>query len=278
MLQLILGLPWYFIAIIFVTFVVSIAICGLLIIRKNIPINILKANHEVAGIAFGIIGIVYGVVLGYIIPSVQERYNTVHVIAEKEATILSDLFRDSYIFPKDTGDEIRSALRKYAQSVIDNEWDTLAYGITSHDTTVNSERIWNAYYNFTPSSEKESIWYRQSISKLNTFNGTRLARIDSSHETLGILMWTLLILGAVVITVFLYFFALEHLISQMLITGLLTGTLAFMLFLLFLLDRPFIGNIKVQPKAMEIMLERFDLWESEQELRQDRVIKSGFDK
>lgn len=260
--EAVLALPWFLMACIFAFSTAAIVLLGQILVRKEIAMTTLKANHEVAGITFGIIGVIYGVILGFTIPTAQERYNAAHLISEVEASVLADLFRDAAVFPEEKKREIREGLKAYVKSVIDDEWPALAYGRTTPATQSSVQKIWDAYYTFEPRTAKDNIWYAESISKLNNFNTTRLSRLNTTHETLGSMMWSLLILGAFIMAGFMYFFALENIGSQMLITAMLTITIAYMLFLLFALDHPFSGQQKLEPVAMKNVLQLFQRWEN----------------
>ncbi len=85
----------------------------------------------------------------------------------------------------------------------------------------------------------------------------RLAREFYSWESLTPIMWTILVLGAVITVGFTFFFGLENLKMQMFMTSLLTIYLTFMLYLVFSLDRAFEGTVHVTPKAFEETLAIF---------------------
>ena len=77
------------------------------------------------------------------------------------------------------------------------------------------------------------------------------------------MMWSLLILGALITISFMFFFGLESLISQMIMTALLTGYLFFMLHLVFSLDNVFKGPEGIKPTAFEQLVPLLDRWDQD---------------
>ncbi len=239
------------------------------LVRKTISHVQLKKNHEVAAVTFSIIGILYSVILGFTVINVQDRYNKMLQTVHTEAMLLADLYRDADYFAANDRDTIRASLRSYLDYVIKEEWWQAQEKKISPKTQVYIEAIWNTYHTIDISNEKMSILYRESISKLNNFMDARLSRQFNSWEHLGSMMWTLLIVGAAITVGFMYFFGLENLRIQMVMTALLTGYLAFMLFLVFSMDNLFKGPEGIKPVDLEQVMNLFDCWD-----RDTRLLKN----
>ena len=231
------------------------------IIRKKIPIEKLKKNHDVAGFTFSIIGILYSVILGYIVVSVHERYNVAIETLHTEATIVADLYRDAAFFPSDSRDRIRTNLRQYVRYVVDEEWNLPKEKKMHIEAQKILKDLWDSYYNVRLENEKQKIWYEESISKLDSLLTARLEREFNSWEHLGSMMWSLLLSGGVITIGFMFFFGLDSFRSQMLMTALLAGYLAFILYLVFSLDHVFQGPQGVRPVVLEQLSDLFDRWD-----------------
>ena len=76
-------------------------------------------------------------------------------------------------------------------------------------------------------------------------------------------MWTLLIVGGVITVCFMFFFGLENLAIQMIMTGLLAGYLSFILFLVYTLDNVFKEPAAIKPTSLEQVGILFDRWDEE---------------
>jgi hypothetical protein len=61
----------------------------------------------------------------------------------------------------------------------------------------------------------------------------------------------------------MFFFGLENIRSQMLMTGLLTGYLSFMLFLVYSLDHVYQGPDGIKPVAFQQVKELFNRYDQQ---------------
>jgi len=75
------------------------------------------------------------------------------------------------------------------------------------------------------------------------------------------MMWGLLILGACITIGFIYLFHVKPLWLHMIITGLLAGLIAFMLFLIGELDRAYTGTVRVTPLSIQKVQKMLEKWE-----------------
>jgi len=237
--------------------------CGALwLARRKIQIDILRKNHDVAGFTFSIVGILYSVILGFTVVSVQERYNRSIEMLHTEATVLADLYREAGFFPEASRGVVRSNLRDYVSYVVHEEW----YMPKDRKMHFGAQKIlkdlWDSYYQVNLESDNQKAWYQESIGKLDNLMSARLEREFNSWDHLGSIMWSLLLSGAIITILFMFFFGLENLRSQMMMTALLAGYLAFILFLVFSLDHTFKGSENSTPVVLEQLLELFDRWDS----------------
>lgn len=253
--------PWYLGTFLAVSFSVLLALTGLRLVRSSRNNYKLRANHDIAGFTFGIIGVIYAVLLSFTVVSVQERFNEIQRNLDTEANLLADLFRDSQVFPQETRNHIRKSLGDYTEAM------TRHY-IIDEDTFVSSPLrqtvadLWNAYYDFKPVTEQEKILYVQSIQKLNDFNHVRLLRLFAGKQSISPMMWALLIFGAILTTTFMYFFYSEHFLPQAIMTAMVAGLISFMLFFIFSMDSAFNGYVRVSTEHFKEIHKLYKQWQA----------------
>jgi len=241
--------------------VVLVSIAVLYLVRRGVSTASLKKHHDVAGYTFSIIGVLYSVILGFTVINVQERYNKADESAQTEATMIADLYRDAAYFDADSRETIRGSLRRYVEYVIEKEWHLPREATRWIHADLLLQDIWKSYEGVDLQNEKTKIWYEQTISKLERLMNARLAREFYSWEHLSGMMWTILITGGIVTVCFMFFFGLENLRMQMIMTALLSGYLAFMLFLVYSLDHVFQSSIRLTPRPFEetwVIFDRLD--------------------
>lgn len=253
-----MNLPWVFSGLIFIAGFTLLMLLVLLLTRSYVSAKTLKSCHDVAGFTFGIIGVIYGVLLGFTVVEVNNRYHLAEANILEEAALMMELFRDAGVFPAEQKKQIQLNMRAYAQSVYEDEWPLMARGKESPKSREAMLAIWNTYQSMNLLSDKERIWYELSLQKLNDLSQYRVLRFFHGHQSLGSLMWTLLILGAITTVLFMCFFSPDSILVQVTMMSLLSGTIAFMLFFILSLDGIYTGAVRLRPTELQTVIEKFD--------------------
>lgn len=250
-------IPWSYRALILASVFIVFAAVGVVITRRLVSLKTLRGHHDVAGFVFANIGVLYAVLLGFTVVNVQQRFDKIKLNAQTEATYLAQLYLGAAVFPEKNRQQMDISLINYATSVIDEEWVYMEVGESSPQTEQRLLDIWQAYYDYEPETFKERAWYSQSTEQLNQLTQSRLARLHESKTSLGREMWLLLILGALIMVTFMWFFGLESATSQILMASILAASTAFLLFLVYTLDTVFSGEVSVSPDAMREVIKTF---------------------
>jgi hypothetical protein len=193
--------------------------------------------------------------------NVQDRYNHLIENIHTEASRIADLYRDAGYFREAERDSIRASLRSYVDYVINEEWKLPAQKGFRPQAIEDLERIWNSYYAVSVEGSQQEIWYQESISKLNDLMNARLERQFNSWDHLQPVMWALLIIGGLCTICFMFFFVLENFQTHTIFTALLTGYLAFMLYVVYSLDNSSKGSQAIGPEAFEQLVPLFERWD-----------------
>ena len=250
-IQLIESFPWLVGALCIVSIFVIFAISGILIIRSRISPKKLQVHHDVAGFVFTNLGVLYSVLLGFTVVNVQQRFDKIKEISQVEASYVAELYRNSAVFSESDRLVIREALKKYAKSILNDEWNTMSNGLPHPNTSEALQNVWQAYYNVNIADGKQTVWYQESINKLNQLMSARISRLQGGEESLGTEMWLLLVVGGILIVGFIWFFGLESMATHMLMASILAASIAFLLFLIYSLDTVFSGNVSIEPEALK---------------------------
>ena len=250
--------PWFIGAIVLVAVFVLFTIVGVIFVRSFVRPKTLQAHHDVAGFLFNNLGVLYGVLLGFMVVNVQQRFDKIKESIHIEASYLAELYHNAEIFPEKNKHEIQSAVKSYGENVLNDEWDLMSKGIHSASTAKSLKGIWKAHYDTDPATAKHRSWYSQSISDLNNLMKVRLLRLSESQSRLGAEMWSMLILGGIVMMTFTWFFQVKNLAFHIIMASLLAAITAFILFLIYSLDTAFSGEISVPREAIEQVLKSFE--------------------
>lgn len=206
----------------------------------------------------GVLGVIYGILLSFAVIVVWEQYDEAKATVEQEATQIGDLAHLAKGFPAADRDRILSMLVKYTKIVIEDEWVALARRTYSPQARKAIDEIWSQYLLIEPKTEREKLVYAESLANLNRLCESRRDRLYASTERMPAVMWVLLCGGGIITLLFTYFFGVESLTSQALMTAGLTIIIALVLVLIFGLNQPFDGMLKIHPTPFRETLVRID--------------------
>lgn len=233
-----------------------LSLAGLRVVRRTTSLSALESNNKVAGVYLGMVGAVCAVLLAFMTVLVWNQFQSARAEVEREANQLGDLSRIARGFPSPTGREIEMKIRAYGQVVIDEEWPAMSHGKESLRAQGALDELWQAYRTVEPQSAREKTLYADSLKRLSELSDARQMRLFAGRDDLPWLIWVLLMIGAAGTVVLTYFFGLKSVRTHSLMTAGLAGIVAFVIFLIVILDNPFRGDLRVTPDPLRSVLER----------------------
>lgn len=235
---------------------VVLAYVGLVLVRRSVSLERLKSHQEVAGFIFGAVGVIYSVLLAFLVIVVWEQYEEARTNVAEESNKIVDLALLAQGMPEPLRGRALAGLEAYGEQVVGEEWPGLARGENNPRVQATTYELWRVYTDSPAEAERVSSLYDASLERLSELTEKRRLRVHASDSTLSPLMWVLLVGGGIVTVAFTYFFAVENFRSQALMTGALAGVIAFVVFLIAALDNPFRGDLSVSPTPMRHAVER----------------------
>lgn len=242
-------IPWEIGTVIVVAVFALLTVISILLMHKWGQTSKLKEHHDVTGYVFANLGVLYSVLLAFTVMNVQTRFEKTKEVVQTEASYLAEIYRDTEVFDEKDRSAIRAAIKSYLWNVIHKEWPLLSTREVNVISNDEFKKIWTAYYRVEPKGVQQQAWFQESIGKLNLLQSARISRILGGKETLGVEMWSFLIIGGIAISLFVSLFGMENLYVHMLMGIVLSGSTAFLLFLIYSFDTAFSGVISVTPEA-----------------------------
>jgi hypothetical protein len=236
-----------------------LALVGLYLFRRLRLHQILQPNNPFTASIYPIIAGIYGVFLAFTVVIAWSQFMDAKRCATNEVTYLSELWRDSQIFPPPIRDKIETQLMAYTKAVSNDEWRVMAeLGRPSAVAENAYEKLWLCYYEMKPRDPQEQVFLQAALRELNQLGRQRRLRLMESRSSLPRPMWIFLICGAVLTIFFTYLFGTRSQRLQGVIIGLLAGLIGFGLFLIFSLQYPYTGDVSIKPHAFQELLTSFN--------------------
>jgi hypothetical protein len=228
----------------------------MLLSRKKLGPDRLKPNNEVAGFKFSVIGVLYAVLLAFVVIAVWQNYNNTEIAVRNEAKAVGDLTQLSYALPEPEGSAIRTSLADYANEVRQSEWATMATGLPSKTTGDALAHLTQAIFDLHADQIRDLALFQQSLHLLAAIQDNRNERLDSANGSVPPILWFVLIAGAIITLGYPAFFGTTNLVAQILMTATLAALVALTLLLALLLDFPFTGQVSVSSGAFDEALQQ----------------------
>src|SRR6266540_2752817 len=234
-----------------------VALAGLRFVRKKYPAEVLKENHEVAAIIFNAFGLLYGVVVAFVVFVTWSGYDEATKNLQMEANETIDIFHSAKAFPEPVRTTIRQGLMDYATSVHDDELKRMSVGEISLHSRSTLRNLINLFNTMDQASAPNRELYAESLRCLNQLAEYRRLRVFAGNNTIPSVIWLVLLIAGLITVSFTYFLGVKNIRAQYFMTAALTVTITMILVLIYILDHPFTGasSVSAEPlrQAMDVM-------------------------
>lgn len=226
-----------------------LAMAGPIIIRHFVKLDRLRVNNEVAGFKFATVGVLYAVLLAFVVVVVWEKYNQADSDVAREAAASATIYRLSYGLDDQHGSAIRQSLTGYLDAAIKEDWPAMEEGKGSEAASRAMSALYAAVLKFHV-QQNEGILLGEVLHQLDTVSLSRRARILAANGAVPDILWVTLFGGAFLTVCFTFFFGVENVRAQSLMTGALTLLTFAGLLTVISIDQPFGGGVRVPPAAL----------------------------
>jgi len=237
---------------------IVVAVGGVALMRRTFSQERLQRHNEIAGPIHATIGVIYAVILAFVVIAVWDQLNDAYASVVYESGELIAMNHDLQALPVGEGRKVHAALEEYARAVIDREWPALEEDRYIVRTTPEYRELWSVIRRVEAEDRQGRVWLETMIDRLNSIDEWRSQRLLLVESSVPAPLWILLICGGLVTILFAALFGAEHGPTQMIMVSALAALIAFTLFLITAIDHPFSGAVRVEPEAFRHALEQIE--------------------
>lgn len=186
-----------------------------------------------------IIGTLYAILVGLIVVNAQAKVDTASDKAVIEANRLTNIWHVTRGFEPAMKHKIAESLHTYALTVVSQDWTKVESGAEKEGTIAPYQKLWRDVISYTPRNESEQQCYGLLLTDLQDLSDARKYRMVSAKSQLSPVLWAVLISGGVMIVLFTYFFFVENLITQLLMTSAVVVFLSMNVYLIYTCQDPY---------------------------------------
>src|ERR1700733_99968 len=231
----------------------SIAIGSQVLVRRSVGIDQLALNNEVAGFIFAIIGVVYAVLLAFVVIAVWEKFSEGQTSVAKESAAAAALFYYSEGAEPEAA-KLHASLVHYLTLVIESDWPAMASESEDGQTTDALGALYRAAMALNRTGTRGIPDMSEVFTQIDNLTLTRRVRLHLSTGLVPEIIWITLFGGAGFTVCFALFFGSPNALAHLAMTAILSIVLAAGLVVITSLDPPFRGPVHISPEALEQVL------------------------
>jgi hypothetical protein len=213
-----------------------------------------KDNTTIGSIS-ALIGIIYGVLVGFIALYLINNQDHASNAVLREANAAANIYRASAWLTQPVQSKVQEDLQVYLSTVIQKEWPLMrkfkVVAVGEGDTLVT--HMFDDLRAFVPTTSSEAVILQNLLTQINALYDARHERITISSSQLSPELWEVILVGTILIIAINYAFRVNFTLHLFAVSSF-SIMAASMLFLLVTLDRPFQGEFVVQPDALQNVL------------------------
>lgn len=226
------------------------------LVQRFVPHPARESSNDVAGFIFAGVGVIYAVLLAFVVISVWENVDAARQTTFKEANALAGIYWISRDLPLPLGSTIEHETLDYAHTVEDNEWPLMADHRSSPQATQEVYAIRASVNSYQPTTPAQQVLFDHAVTHVEDLATERRERLTEVEDSVPPLLWGALILGAVLTIGFTYLFGLSNTLAHALMVLSLTALVVGSLILIKEMNYPFVGHSKIEPTAFQVFLDR----------------------
>ena len=238
------------------------AALGVVLCRKLLRGRIKEGHNDVLVPIFLNAGVLFAVLLGFMVIAVWESYDAAKNTVATEAATLVTLYRTTYGMPPETGDKLRHMARDYAKVVIEEEWSaqrTTGTGSSTSRRAIGS--MFRAFGDGTISNETKQAhpFISQALlTAVTEVTADRNTRNIEANESLPLVMWLAVIGGAFVVISMSCLIYMELRWPHVVMAAAMAALIGMLLFTCKVMSHPFSGPLAISAEPFETSLAVFD--------------------
>lgn len=230
---------------------VILSIAGMFLVRRRVKLEDLRKHHDVTDPLLAVLGTLFAILLGFMLANSMQRFEEARGNIQSEAGAVGDIFRLADGLPPPIKSKTRKDCMTYLDRVIDDEWKEMENGKMSERASVAIDDLWHDCIHYEPVTQAQSNLHQSLVQSMSAAGACRRARAAELNYSLPAPLWVIVTFGGLSTICFTYFFAVDNVKLQVLMTSVITMIICLNIYMLAGFDAPFSGDIAITPAAFE---------------------------
>jgi hypothetical protein len=215
-------------------------------------------SRDAVGVVVASAATLYAVLLAMIAVAVWSNYITYEDRVREEANIVGNLYRDTEGQPAAQSVATKALLRQYATVVATKEWPEMHIGRYPDASSEVVAALMMRTLKTKPIGLGEANVQAEFLGKLNRLFELRRLRQESVRKGLPPVLWGVVVFGGALTIMLGNLLTAEDGRLSILLAAGMAMMIGLMVFLIFSMDRPLMGEISIEPVAFEQVMKRME--------------------
>lgn len=233
---------------------ITVSVLSIFFSKRYILYRLKYRDNATIGSISSLIGIIYGVLVGFIALYLIDNNDHATDAVLREANAIANIYRHSQWLREPVQSELKGQLETYIDKVTRLEWPLMRGG---KDVDVAGDyiiqNISNILKTYKSMNATDNFILQDLLTELKTLYNARHDRISMSSAQLSPEIWEVILVGTILIIGINYAFRVNFYLHLFAISAFAIMA-ASTLFLLVTLDRPFQGEFAIEPDAFQTLL------------------------
>ena len=228
---------------------------GHILVRRTFAKTQFIEHNEVAGFIVAVVGVLYAVLLAFVTVVVWEHYDQSQDRARSEVDAATDIWRLARHLPSPNSQRIRADVKRFAASVLSDEWPKMRAGAYSPITQREMVTLTDDIAAYEALSKQQGNLQNRLLDRVQVVSDFRRHRIYDTTSGAPIVLWVALVIGSFTVVGFVYLFGMINFRVQLLMTAAVAIMIGLCFGTILELDYPFRGTVSVSPERWAAFVE-----------------------
>lgn len=219
-------------------------------LQRRLRSDILRRHNDVAGYLFSAVGVLYAVVLGFVVVVVWQKYDGAVANVENEVDAVGNLYHVVDAFPDASRTKIRADLLSYVEAVVRVEWP--AMNRDQNVPELGAQHLEEVAYlvdTYSPANFQQFAAQQAAIANEQRLFDARRSRLIATVPAVPPVLWFALVAGALAMVSFCYIFGVENRPAQLMMTAILVGLIGILFVVIQEFSTPFSGAVRISAEG-----------------------------
>lgn len=212
-----------------------------------------RSHNDIAGFLIAVVGVIFAVLISSLAITVLTRQDRAEALVTQEADTLASIDRLGAKLAGSHPEPVHHEVLAYLDAVIDGEWPQMRRAEMPDAAAKPLETMW-ANLSKLPVDDLASLAIFQQLQfRFDHLTEARRSRGEIATTGVDRVVWGVMLMGSLATILFAVLFGVPNFCAHLLMTSLLSFTVALAIIMVVSIDWPYYGDDAIHPERLEAL-------------------------